>query len=101
MTIIYKVEFSPRSKKAFDKLDRGLQRQLASKLQERCANPRVQPDKLRGMPDCYRIKFRASGVRLIYQVCDSVLLLLVIGVGSREHEKAYRLAMAELSQVGD
>lgn len=101
LTPIYKVIFVARAQKAFDRLDPSLQRQLARKLAERRINPRVPADKLRKMPDCYKIKLRASGIRLVYQVRDFALILLVIGVGKREGEEAYGLAATELVKLDD
>lgn len=101
MTPTYKVVFRPRAKKAFDRLDVAIQRQIARKLDERRRNPRVWGDALSGMPDCYKIKLRARGVRLVYQVRGETLVLLVLAVGSREHEEAYREAMQELARTDD
>lgn len=98
---IFKVEFRPRAKKRFDKLDPMIQRQIARKLEERRHNPRVPGDALARLPDCYKIKLRARGVRLVYQVQDLVLVLLVISIGSREREEAYIEAARELSGLDD
>ena len=101
MPTTYKVAFRPRAKKQFDRLDTAIQRQIARKLEERRHNPRVPGDALSGMAECYKIKLRVRGVRLIYQVRDDVLILLVLAVGSRENEEAYREAMRELSRSDD
>ncbi len=101
MKNIYKVLFRPRAKKRFDRLDVSSQRQIAKKLAERCENPRVPGDKLARMPDCYKIKLRAKGVRLVYQVQDGRMILLVLLVGAREHEEAYLDAAAELLALDD
>jgi mRNA-degrading endonuclease RelE of RelBE toxin-antitoxin system len=42
------------------------------KLEERLANPRVPSAALHRMPDCYKIKLRTSGYRLVYRVEDDV-----------------------------
>lgn len=91
------IEFRPKAAKAFDKLDHAIRQQLARKLAERRNNPRVQADALRDMPDCYKIKLHARGLRCIYQVQDDRLVILVLAIGQREREEAYKLAMAELS----
>jgi mRNA interferase RelE/StbE len=41
------------------------------------------------LPDCYKIKLRASGFRLVYQVQDKVLVVTVIAVGKREKGLIY------------
>jgi mRNA interferase RelE/StbE len=97
----YRVVFRKKAKKRFDKLDFAIQRQVARKLSERCGNPRVQPDALSGMPGCYKVKLRARGIRLVYMVRDSQLILLLLAVGSREGEEVYSEAMAELAKIDD
>jgi mRNA interferase RelE/StbE len=98
---IYKVVFRPRAKKRFDRLDPVIQRQIARKLVERCRNPRVAGDALSKLRDCYKIKLRAKGIRLVYQVRDTRLILLVLAVGSREREEAYVEAASELGKLDD
>ncbi|MEO6093108.1 MAG: type II toxin-antitoxin system RelE/ParE family toxin [Novosphingobium sp.] len=99
MTDIYEVEFRPRAAKAFEKLASSIQTQLSRKLNERRSHPRVPADRVREMPDGYRLKLRAAGVRLVYQVHDGRLLILVLSVGSRDGEKAYKDALREYIEV--
>ncbi|MFM2531029.1 type II toxin-antitoxin system RelE family toxin, partial [Escherichia coli] len=47
---------------------------------------------LRGIKDCYKIKLRASGFRLVYQVIDEQLIIAVVAVGKRERSDVYNLA---------
>lgn len=101
LTITYRAVFLAKAKKRFDKLDRMIQRQIARKLAERCSNPRVPADALSGLPDCYKIKLRASGIRLVYQVRDEELVLLVITVGPRERDEVYVEAAAQLKKLND
>lgn len=42
--------------------------------------------------DCYKIKLRASGFRLVYQVIDDMLIIAVVAVGKRERSNVYNLA---------
>ena len=95
MTIIYKVRFRPRAEKAFKRLDFSKQQQLARKLDERRRNPRVPADSVREIKDGYTIKLRAAGLRLIYQVRDNELVILVLAVAGREREEAYAEALRE------
>jgi mRNA interferase RelE/StbE len=48
------------------------------------------------MPDCYKIKLRSAGFRLVYQVFDDCVLVVVIAVGKRENNLVYRLAKERL-----
>ncbi len=73
-----------------------IQRQFKKKLEERLINPRVPAAKLRKMEDCYKIKLRSSGYRLIYQVEDEILYVSVIAVGKRDRSKVYQKAEQRL-----
>ncbi len=86
----YKLKFIPTARKEWNKLDRTIQRQLKKKLAERLENPHVLADKLRGFEAIYKIKLWSAGYRLVYEVDDDVLTLLVIVVGKREHGAVYR-----------
>ncbi|TLX63534.1 type II toxin-antitoxin system mRNA interferase toxin, RelE/StbE family [Stutzerimonas nosocomialis] len=85
----YALEFNTQARKEWDKLGKTIQLQLAKKLKERLENPRVEADKLRDMPNCYKIKLRSIGYRLVYEVIDSRLVVIVIAVGKRERSKVY------------
>ncbi|CAA9531284.1 MAG: hypothetical protein AVDCRST_MAG91-2978 [uncultured Sphingomonadaceae bacterium] len=97
----FELGFRPRARKDWDKLDDRTRKRLKKKLAERLALPRVQADKLRQMRDCYKIKLASVGYRLVYQVQDEILLVLVIAVGRREDEEVYEKAWAELAQMDD
>ena len=56
---------------------------------------------VREIPNGYKIKLRASGVRLIYLVRDSQMVILVLAVGKREREDAYTEATREFKDVDD
>ena len=49
-------------------------------------------NKLHGMNDCYKIKLRDSGWRLVYQVEDEVITVFVVSVGKRDKFDAYSKA---------
>ncbi|WP_374355073.1 type II toxin-antitoxin system RelE/ParE family toxin [Limnohabitans sp.] len=74
------------------KLDGTIRIQLKKKLTERLQAPRVPSAKLSGHPDRYKIKLRTVGYRLVYEVRDQQLLVLVIAVGKRERQAVYRAA---------
>lgn len=88
----YSLEFNAKALKEWGKLDSTIRLQFAKKLKERLVNPRVEADKLRDMPNCYKIKLRAAGYRLVYDVVDQLLVVTVITVGKRERSKAYSTA---------
>jgi len=91
------LEFNIWAQKEFRKLESQLQIQFARKLKERLAQPRVDKDKLSSMPDCYKIKLRSSGYRLVYQVIDERVVVIVIAVGKRERSDVYDAAKSRLT----
>jgi mRNA interferase RelE/StbE len=95
----YEIAFRPRAAKAFQRLGSSIKAQISRKLSERATNPRVAADKMRDMPDAYRLKFRSSGIRLVYLVRDSQLVILVLSVGAREREEAYEDAVREFRKL--
>ncbi|OXJ32469.1 addiction module antitoxin [Burkholderia sp. HI2714] len=75
------------------KLDHTVRDQFKSRLAERLENPRIPSAKLHGHPDRYKIKLRSVGYRLVYEVRDSEVLVLVVAVGRRERDAVYLAAM--------
>ena len=55
-------------------------------------NPRVVAAKLAGQQDRYKIKLRSVGCRLVFEVRDAVLLVIVVALGKRERDAVYRMA---------
>ncbi|EEV0137970.1 type II toxin-antitoxin system RelE/ParE family toxin, partial [Escherichia coli] len=47
---------------------------------------------------CYKIKLRTQGYRLVYQVNDKELLVLVIAIGKRENSAVYEDATKRLDE---
>lgn len=88
----YSVKFREDALKEWFKLDKTIQQQFAKKLKKCCENPHIPAAKLRGMKDCYKIKLRASGFRLVYEVIDDILVIAVVAVGKRERSGVYNLA---------
>ncbi|EPF1958959.1 type II toxin-antitoxin system RelE family toxin [Klebsiella aerogenes] len=88
----YTVKFREDALKEWHKLDKTIQLQFAKKLKKCCENPHIPSAKLRGIKDCYKIKLRASGYRLIYQVIDNQLIIAIVAVGKRERSDVYALA---------
>jgi mRNA interferase RelE/StbE len=98
MTTIHRLQFLPAAKAEWDKLDGSICQQFAKVLLKRLEHPRVEAAVLSGMPDCYKIKLRSSGFRLVYQVHDDALILLTIAVGKRDKSSVYSAALERLTQ---
>lgn len=92
----YELKFHKSALKEWQHLDSTVRMQLRKKLAERLMAPRVDSAYLAGMPDCYKIKLMASGYRLIYRVIDGELVVLVVAIGKREADEAYRKARTRL-----
>lgn len=88
----YRLEFHPDALAEWRKLDAMVSAQFKKKLAERLQVPRVPSAKLSGHTDRYKIKLRSVGYRLVYEVRDAVLVVLVVAVGKRERNAVYRVA---------
>ena len=93
----YRLQFLPQAKAEWDKLDGSIQTQFAKVLLRRLDVPRVPAAALTSMPDCYKIKLRSSGFRLVYKVQDEALVLLTIAVGKRDRSAVYDVAKLRMS----
>lgn len=88
----YSLEFRESAWQEWQKLDRPIRDQFKTKLLERLEAPRIESARLSGPPNCYKIKLRAAGYRLVYQVFDDRVVVVVVTVGKRENSAAYRKA---------
>ena len=92
----YKLVFKIAAKKEWDKLDASIREQFKKKLIQRIKQPRVESSRLSGLQDCYKIKFRSAGYRLVYQVRDRELIVSVVAVGKRERHAVYKAAVKRI-----
>lgn len=88
----FSLEFDQRALKEWHKLGDTVRQQFKKKLAEILVNPRIEANRLRELPDCYKIKLRSAGYRLIYQVIDQEVVVFVVAVDKRENDAAYRKA---------
>ena len=92
----YRLVFKAAAKKEWDKLGSTVREQFKSKLRDRLRDPRVETSRLSGMKDCYKIKLRSMGYRLVYQVRDNELIVSVVAVGKRERNSVYKAAIKRI-----
>ncbi|MDK4585980.1 type II toxin-antitoxin system RelE/ParE family toxin [Kingella kingae] len=78
------------------KLDNSIKQQFKSALAKRLENPRIPSAALHNMPDCYKIKLRKIGYRLVYRVDDNVITVTVIAIGKRDKSVVYDVANSRL-----
>ncbi|MFH1043566.1 MAG: type II toxin-antitoxin system RelE/ParE family toxin [Pseudomonadota bacterium] len=64
-------------------------------LEQRLVNPRVPASRLSGQQDRYKIKLRTVGYRLVYEVRDTELVVVVIAIAKRERNAVYEIAAIE------
>ena len=89
----YELEFDPRALREWHKLGETVKAQFKSRLAKVLQNPRVPSTRLHEFPDCYKIKLKSSGYRLVYH---DVVVVFVIAVGKRERSAVYRDAHKRL-----
>lgn len=88
----FKLRFHELAWQEWGKLDGSIKVPLKKKLLERLETPRNPAAALAGMPDCYKIKLRQAGYRLVYRVDDDVVFVTVIAVGKRDKSAVYAAA---------
>lgn len=89
----YKLEFHPKALDEFDAQTNAIQQQLIKKLGSILQHPKTPKNALRGaLAGCYKVKLASAGVRLVYRVIDSRLVVLVMAVGKRADNEIYKIA---------
>jgi len=96
----YRLQFHEDAVREWRKLDSSVRRQFEKKLVGVLQNPRIPANALSGMKDCYKIKLRKAGVRLIYEVEDAIITISVIAVGKRDKDAVYKMALDRLKSSG-
>ena len=80
--MIYRIEFAPKAHRQLLKLSREVQARLSPRIQALSQNPRPPGvKKLAGEEDLYRI--RVGDYRIIYEIRDKFLVVLIVGIGPR------------------
>ena len=84
----YSIEFTPRAEKDLGALDRRVQIRIQRRIDSLANAPRpAGSTKLKGSEDLFRI--RVGDHRVIYQIQDEVLLVLIVRIGDRR--EIYRI----------
>ena len=94
----FELAFLEEALAEWHRLDGSIRTQLKKKLIERLQSPRVPSAKLSGHPDRYKIKLRTAGYRLVYEVRDEIVTVLVVAVGKRERDAVYKAASQRYTQ---
>ena len=96
----YKLKFVPQALEEWRSLDGSIKPALKKALEKRLDNPHVPASRLHGeLSSCYKIKLLKQGVRLVYEVEDDVLIVMVLAVDKRDNNAAYRAALDRLLKI--
>lgn len=78
----YRIELKPSAQDSLAKIAKPHQRRIAKRIDQLAENPRPRgAKKLAGSDDFWRI--RVGEYRIIYQIHDDVLLVLIVRIGGR------------------
>jgi mRNA interferase RelE/StbE len=78
----YRIEFRPAAMRDLAKLETSTRRRIAATLESLGTNPRPPGvEKLKGHEHRYRV--RCGDYRVIYEIEDRVLIILVLRIGHR------------------
>lgn len=95
----YRLQFVKGALKEWNALDGSVKEPLRNLLRKRLDGPKLPGAELSGdLQGCYKIKLRRQGYRLVYQVIDDVLLVLVLAVDKREGNLVYASAAERQGQ---
>ena len=86
----YSLRFVPAALDEWNALDGSVKEALRKLLRKRLEEPRVPGAELKGeLKNCYKIKLRKQGYRLVYEVDGGLLIVLVLAIDRREGSQAY------------
>ena len=89
----YRLKLLPIELKDWRKIGKETQSHFKKHLEKRLKNPHIAKARLKGdLKGCYKIKLHSIGYRLVYQVIDKELVIIVIAVGKRDKLQIYSKA---------
>ncbi len=88
----YELVFLEEALKEWKKLGETIRHQFKKRLKERLENPEIESARLSGSVNRYKIKLKSAGYRLVYEVRNETVTVIVIAVGKRERNKVYKIA---------
>jgi mRNA interferase RelE/StbE len=90
---LHKLKFDPDALKEWRALDGSIKAELKKALTKRLIEPVVESARLHGeLSDCFKIKSKGSGYRLVYTVNKKEVTVIVLSVGKRDKVVAYKKA---------
>jgi mRNA interferase RelE/StbE len=98
--IRYRLEFLESALQEWKALDGSVKSIFKKHLEKRLLEPHFPGSELHGpLAGCCKIKLRTQGYRLVYQVRDEILVVLVIAVDRRDRDKVYRAALKRVEDM--
>ncbi len=89
----YSLEFHVEALKEWNELDGSIKEQFKKVIAKRQQNPHVPKARLsQELHNCYKIKLQAAGYRLVYEVVNNKLIIIVLAVGRRSEFEVYKNA---------
>jgi len=80
--VVYTIQYKPAASRQIAKLNKSIQARLKPKIKALANNPRPHgAKKLQGYENRYRI--RVADYRIIYEIWDNALVVVVTEVGHR------------------
>ena len=96
----YKLAFKKDALKEWKKLNPAIQGQFKKKLEKILEHPSIPSARLSGfgLNECYKIKLKQSGYRLVYEIKNKELTVIVIAVGKRNRNNVYTKAHSRVNK---
>lgn len=96
----YRIMLTRESLKEWNKLDHSIKVLFERKLKNIIHNPVIPKNKLHGnLSSCYKLKLNRIGYRLIYEVREKTVVLVVWAINKRDKSKAYKSASSRLRSI--
>ena len=93
----YQLKFDRDALKEWKKLDGSIKEEFKKALTRRLKSPIVESARLHGnLRNCFKIKSKNSGYRLIYTVDGTKVVVIVLAIGERDKHKAYLAAQKRI-----
>jgi mRNA interferase RelE/StbE len=82
----FDLAFHPEALREWQQLTAGIREQFKNQLAERLNEPRIPASKLRSSSNRYKIKLRAAGFWLVYEVQDHEVLFIDRPISAESHD---------------
>lgn len=80
----YRLAMHPLAQAEWSSLDPSIKSRVKKKLEQRLEHPSIEGARLRGAPNCFKIKLANPQFRLVYHVSLLRNTVTILAVGSRD-----------------